>query len=60
MIDPVLHALPDDFELITLIVIGKPGNPEELSEKHRKTELGKRNRMPLEEVVSRNEFEFQD
>jgi len=51
-------SIPDDFELITLIVVGKPGNPEELSEKHRRTELGDRERLPLDEVASRNEFEF--
>ncbi|MBS3787192.1 nitroreductase family protein [Candidatus Bipolaricaulota bacterium] len=49
--------IPAEFELITLVIIGKPGNPEELSDKHRKVELGEREREPLEKVVSKNEFD---
>ena len=50
--------IPEEFELLTLIIIGKPGNPEKLSEKHRKVELGVRKRLPLEKVTSKNEFNF--
>lgn len=49
--------VPAEFDLITLVIIGKPGNPEELSDKHRKVELGERKREPLEKVVSKNEFD---
>jgi len=50
--------IPEEFELLTLIIFGKPGNPEKLSEKHRKVELGERKRVPLEKVTSKNEFNF--
>ncbi|MBS3792196.1 nitroreductase family protein [Candidatus Bipolaricaulota bacterium] len=49
--------IPAEFDLITLVVIGKPGDPEELSDKHREVELGERKRLPLEDVVSKNEFD---
>lgn len=49
--------IPAEFELITLVIIGKPGDPEELSDKHRKVELGERKRLSLEDVVSKNEFD---
>ena len=62
--DPVITRevleIPDEFELITLIIIGKPGNPDKLSEKHRKVETGERKRKPIEKVVSKNKFEFRD
>ncbi len=48
--------VPEEFDLITLIIVGKPGNPNELSDKHRKVELGERKRTPLEQVVARNKF----
>lgn len=48
--------VPEEFDLITLIIVGKPGNPDELSDKHRKVELGERKRAPLEKVVTKNEF----
>ncbi|MCF7876607.1 nitroreductase family protein [Candidatus Bipolaricaulota bacterium] len=51
--------IPAEFDLITLLIIGKPGNPEELSDKHRKIELEERKRVPMEKVVSKNEFEDQ-
>ncbi len=43
--------IPDDHVLITLVVIGKPGDPHTLSEKHRAIELGPRERRPLSEVL---------
>ena len=47
-------GIPEDHVLITLVVIGRPGDPETLGEKHRAEELGPRERAPLEQVVSWN------
>lgn len=44
-------GIPDDHILITLVVIGRPGNPDGLSEKHRAIELGGRERKPLTDVL---------
>ncbi len=45
-----LH-IPEDYVLITLVVVGKPGDPARLSEKHRAIELGPRERKPLDQVL---------
>jgi len=50
--------IPEKFELITLIVVGNPGSPEHLSEKHRRVEKGERERQPLDKVVSMDEFDY--
>lgn len=50
--------IPEDFVLITLVVVGKPGDINLLSEKHREIELGSRDRKPLEKVLAWNEFPF--
>ncbi len=52
-----LLGIPDDYVLITLVIIGRPGDPETLSEKHREVELGPRNRKPLTDVLFWNRFE---
>ena len=49
-------AIPADYVLITLVVVGKPGDPGVLSEKHRELELGPRIRKPLSAVLGWNEF----
>ncbi len=51
-------GIPEDYTLITLVVVGRPGDAEGLSEKHRTTEFGPRDRKPLEAVVSWNRFAF--
>ena len=51
--------IPDGVQLITFVVVGKPGNPEELSQKHRKEEETARKRKPLEEVVTRESYDFE-
>jgi len=43
--------IPEDYVLITLVVVGKPGDPATLSEKHREIELGLRDRKPLTSVL---------
>ena len=49
-------GIPADYVLITLVVVGKPGDPSVLSEKHRELELGPRIRKPLSAVLGWNEF----
>lgn len=51
-------GIPEDFTLITLVIVGRPGDPATLSEDHRRTELGPRERKPIEAVMSRNRFQF--
>ncbi len=55
---PIKEAvgIPEDVTLLTLIVLGYPGDMEELSEKHRESEEAPRERKPLEEVVFRNSW----
>lgn len=48
--------IPEDHVLITLVVLGLPGDPEELSAKHREIELGLRQRNPLSAVLGWNTF----
>ena len=50
--------IPEDYTLIALVIVGRPGDVSQLSEQHRKTELGPRDRKPLSEVASRNRFAF--
>lgn len=49
-------GIPKDYVLITLVVIGRPGDPQKLSEKHRAIELGPRERKPLSTVLGWNRF----
>lgn len=49
-------GIPEDYILITLVVLGWPGDPADLSEKHRELELGPRIRRPLAEVLGWNAF----
>jgi nitroreductase len=60
--DPVkvkeILGIPEDYTLITLVVIGRPGDSEKLSEKHRETELGPRDRKEITQVLSHNSFDF--
>ncbi len=47
-------GIPKDHVLITLVVLGWPGDPAELSEKHQEIEVGPRVRKPLSAVVGWN------
>ncbi len=49
-------GIPEDHVLITLVVVGRPGDPGTLSEKHREIELGPRERKPLSAVLGWNAF----
>jgi len=50
--------VPPDYTLITLVIVGYPGAPEKLSEKHRETELGPRDRKEITQVIAHNRFDF--
>ena len=47
-------GIPSEYILITLIVLGYPGDESHLNEKHRALEHSERNRKLLEEVVMYN------
>ncbi|GAB4306341.1 MAG: nitroreductase family protein [Candidatus Bipolaricaulota bacterium] len=49
-------GIPNEYVLITLIVVGKPGAVSTLSDKHRAIELGPRERKPLPAVLAWNKF----
>ncbi|MEA3239017.1 MAG: redoxin domain-containing protein [Candidatus Bipolaricaulota bacterium] len=58
--DPIktkeILGIPEDYTLITLVVIGRQGDADVLSEKHREAELGARERRPLTDVLFWNQF----
>ncbi|HZQ56293.1 MAG TPA: nitroreductase family protein [Bryobacteraceae bacterium] len=45
-----LH-IPDDYELGAAVALGYLGSPDQLSERHRQSELARRQRKPLNEIV---------
>lgn len=49
-------GIPTEYVLITLIVVGRRGDPSVLSDKHRELELGPRERKPLSEVLMWGSF----
>jgi peroxiredoxin/nitroreductase len=49
-------GIPEANVVITLVVVGKPGNIDNLSEKHRELELGARDRKPLRDVMAWSVF----
>ena len=53
-------GIPETYVVITLVIIGRPGDVGQLSDKHRAIELGPRDRKPLDKVVSWNRFAFDD
>ncbi len=53
-------GIPEGYVLIALVIVGRPGNADKLSDKHREIELGPRTRRPLEDVVAWNRFSFRD
>ncbi len=52
-----LFAIPEDFEPVTAIAIGYPGNPDDLPEDLRARELGERSRKPQSEFVFADKWE---
>jgi len=54
-------AVPDDYTVIALVIVGHPSDDlSSLSETRRETEVGPRDRRPLDQVVSWNRFAFDD
>jgi len=53
-------GIPEEYVLITLIIVGRPGDDAGLSEAHRAVEREPRDRRPLQDVVSWNRFAFDD
>lgn len=49
-------GIPDDYVVIALVVLGWPGDPAVLSDKHRELESSPRDRKPLSEVAFWNRF----
>lgn len=49
-------AIPDDYEVISIIALGYEGNPEMLPENLRAREVGERKRKPLSELVFSSQF----
>jgi len=55
-----IMGIPEDYTLITLIIVGHPGDVSQLSEQHRESELGPRDRKSLPKVMARNRYAFSD
>jgi len=53
-------GIPEEYVLITLVIVGRPGDDTGLSDSHRAIERGPRERRPLSEIVSWNRFAFAD
>ena len=45
-------GVPPEFTILTLVILGYPGDESELSEDHRASEHAGRSRKPAEEVIS--------
>nr|VFK29262.1 MAG: Nitroreductase [Candidatus Kentron sp. MB]VFK34228.1 MAG: Nitroreductase [Candidatus Kentron sp. MB]VFK76356.1 MAG: Nitroreductase [Candidatus Kentron sp. MB] len=46
-----IYAIPDDFEPVTILAIGYPGDPDSLPDSLREREIAPRTRKPLTELV---------
>ena len=53
-----LLEIPEEYVLITLVVLGYPGDPSLLSEKHRQAEAAEQERKLREETVAFNGWSF--
>lgn len=50
--------IPDEYILLNLVIAGYPGDDSHLSEEYREKERSPRERKPMEEVVTLNEWKF--
>ncbi|MFO7850251.1 MAG: nitroreductase family protein [Spirochaetia bacterium] len=50
--------IPEEYILITVVVIGHPGDPSVLSEKHLESENSERVRVEKDAVIARNGWDF--
>ncbi len=55
-----LFNIPEDYVLITVIAIAHPGEDSELSDKHKELEHSARSRLAPEQVISANEWNFEE
>ncbi len=53
-------GIPEAYVLITLVIVGRPGDVNLLSDKHRAIELGPRDRRSMDTIRAWNRFTFQD
>lgn len=53
-------GIPEAYVVITLVIVGRPGDVNQLSDKHRAIELGPRERKPLDRVAAWNRFSLED
>jgi nitroreductase len=51
-------GIPEDYVLITVVIMGYPGGEEFLDEKQKAGEHGERRRKPISEVVCRDTWTF--
>ena len=51
-------GIPEDYTLITLIAVGRPGDPATLNERNQADEVAPRVRKPMKQVVAWNRFDF--
>lgn len=51
-------GIPEDYIVITLVIMGYPGDEASLNEKHRELENGPRQRKPETEVICYNAWGF--
>ena len=51
-------GIPNDYILITLVIIGRSKDADTLSDKHRAIELNARERRPLTDVMFWNQFNY--
>jgi hypothetical protein len=49
-----LMKIPNEYTLLTLIIVGYPGDEAHLSEKHLESEHNERSRVPASQVFAHN------
>lgn len=49
-------GIPEALVLETLIILGYPGDPSSLNERHKASETGPRQRKPLDEILARDQW----
>ncbi len=53
----VLFSIPAEFDIVSMLVLGFPGDPDQLPERLRERELRRSVRKPLEEFVHHGNFD---
>lgn len=52
-------GVPEDYTLLTLVIVGYPGDESDLNEKHAAAERAERERKPIDEVTADDGWSFQ-